>query len=302
MREPTSRALELVRRARRRATFDRARRAVFAGIAVAALLAAAAAAVALATGIPAGAWLGLFGLAFLPVVLIGLRSARPSLPAAALLLDRAAGTRERFAASLGAADPEVTDLVARQALAAPAFSGGRFPLTFPPSREGLAAVISVALLTAILLLGPELAPSTPSGSRVGPGTPGVGSPAEPGPGPGASGPPPSGPVAAPEPIALRILSGEELTEGDWRDLATAGLTEDEREAIRAALASGDRESAANAARAALDRAGTEGGPTPGTATGDWSAFQRALEAPGWHPRYDRVIRAYFTGAGQRGLR
>jgi len=302
--EPTSRALDLVRRARRRATLSRASRAVLSGVGVGALLAAAAAAGAFALGIPVGAWLGFAGLVVVPVVGIRLRRARPSLPSAALLLDRAAGTRERFVAAIGTADPEVRDLVARQALADPAFAGGRFPLTFPPSREGLAAVISVALLAAVLFLGPELTrrsgPAPVGGTAAVPGTPGVGSPGEvEG---GAAPPTPPGPSAVTKPIAERILEGDDLTEGDWRDLSTAGLTEAERDAIRAALESGDRESAAKAARAALDRVAALAEPSPGAVGGDWGAYERSLSTPGWHPRFDRAIRDYFKATGQRGLR
>ena len=43
-------------------------------------------------------------------------------------------------------------------------------------------------------------------------------------------------------------------------------------------------------------------PSPGAVVDGWGAYERSLETPGWRPRFDRVIREYFTATGQRGLR
>jgi len=154
--DPASRAADLVAGARRRATGNAVARALLRGAAVGALVAAAAAALSLAGGVRPGVWLLAALLPAAAAAAPGLRRARPSLAASALLLDRAAGTQERFVASLGARDPEVRDLVARQALDHPSVRSGRLPLTFPPSPEGLAAVLSAALLVGVLFLGPRL--------------------------------------------------------------------------------------------------------------------------------------------------
>jgi hypothetical protein len=98
----------------------------------------------------------------------------------------------------------------------------------------------------------------------------------------------------------RIASGEALSEGDWAELEEAGMTESEREALRAALAAGDREGAAKAARAVFGGTGVAGASPADS--GSWREYERALDSPAWHPRFDRVVRDYFREAGQRGLR
>jgi hypothetical protein len=281
---PASRALALVKRARRRAALNRARRAVLTGVSAGALLAAAAVAVAFAAGAGPGWWLLLALLPVAPVAVIRLRDVRPTLSEAALLLDRAAGTDERFAASLAALDPEVRDLVSRQAVEA--VPGRRLPLSFPPSSEGLAAVLSVALLAGLLFLLPDPGAKTtgrgadrPRG-EVASATRGSGDPATRG-----SGDPAGRDRATEVNPGAAPRTDERGPDGDPSvDGGTEGTPGGE---------GGDPDAATDGAggpkaRESLDAA--------------WRRFESSLESPGWHPRFDRVVKEYFRRSGQRGLR
>jgi hypothetical protein len=272
---PANRARALIQKARRRAVLHAARRALLSGVSAGALLAAAALAVAAAAGSGPGGWLLFALLPAAAVALLRLRAARPGLPEAALLLDRAAGTEERFVASLSARDREVREFVSRQAL--DAVPGRRLPLTFPPSAEGLAAVLSIALLAGLIFLLPD--PGGPSGVdgdlRSGGRVPSTAS---------ASG--------APDPSRADPRAG---------DGAVGEPRTDDR---------GDQPSA--------DRGGPETGPgseggdsgtDPGAPAGPgaeenraaaWKRFESSLESPGWHPRFDAVVREYFLKARSKG--
>ena len=149
-RNPASRAARLVRRARGRAFRHGAARALLRGLSAGAVVASGLAVVARMAGWPPGAWLLVALLPATAVAAAGLVRARPSLLRAALLLDRAAGTRERFVSSLEAEDEEVRDLVARQAVEGR--DAGELALSFPPSTEGLVAALSAALLVAVIFL------------------------------------------------------------------------------------------------------------------------------------------------------
>jgi hypothetical protein len=278
-------------------------RAVSRGATVGALLAATVAGVAWILGESPGLWLALFAVPAVVVAAVGAVRSRPSLAGAALMLDEAAETRERFLASLSAEDPEVRTLVARQAVESPSVADGRFPLTFPPSVEGLAATVSLALLAGLLLLLPAPEGNTPAADR--PRAPGVASSA-------ASGAADPGPVApvAPVPDAARaanravetVAEGGDLSEEDWKALRAAGVTEEERKAAEASLAEGESEAAAAALRAAIERARRAAADPETARARTWNRYEAALDAPGWSPRFDGVVREYFTESDRLGLR
>lgn len=313
---PAADAIRLVRRARRRTWLARTLRAVARGTAVFCLSATAIAAVLRIAGVAAGE--GLFWAAVPGVLaaLPGLLRARPSPAAAALLLDRAAGTKERFAAVLLSADPEVRDLAAAQALASPAFATG-FPLVHRPTADGLAAVLSAAVLFVFLAVVPDPAPPDgegPLGAR-GPGLPAAGLPADPSsvaPGGDEVGAPGAGAVGdATERVRRAIHAGGDVSDEEWRALAPEGVGPAEREAIEAALAKGDREAAEAALRAALAAGGRDPkAPADGTEREPSDPSDRTSAggsaagpgAPSWDPRHDALVRRYFEEAARRGLR
>lgn len=305
--DPESRALALVRRARRAAFLHAAVRALARGVTAGALFAVALASAARIAGVEPGPWLAVAFAPALVVAVPGLLSSRPRLVRAALLLDGAAGSKERFTAVLTSPDPEVRDLAARQALAEPALAGGSFPVAFPPSVEGLAAVLAVAVLAAVLLLLPAPPPGTgtrrtasaaPPGAAAAPGAAKQGDP-ERAPAPDA--------VPRGESRALAaVAAGRNLSEADWEKLRPKGVTEGEQKSIEAALARGDPAAAARALRAALAAAtAPDGGATAPDGPkdgGGWSTFAAALKAPTWSPEHDEIVRRYFELAGRRGLR
>ncbi len=283
-------------------------RAAGRGVAAGALLAAMAAAVARLLQQEPGVWLVLSALPALGVFALGLRRARTTLTRAAILLDRSAGTRERFLATLTAADPEVRDLAAEQALSAPALSGGAFPLRFPPSTEGLAAAFATAILIGVLVL-PGRSPKDAPGSQL-PGRAVSALPGRPGDTPGTprDGEIPTEP-AAPRPaevdqITRRMAAGEEIDAEDWKALEQAGLAKQVRREVVAALDRGEPGRAVEAVQRALRRGRREGAGELAHPSGEagWDEFRRALESPIWSPRYDAVVRRYFAGAEEAGLR
>jgi len=297
----------LVRRARGITVRHHVLRALFRGVAAGALLAGILAAAARLLGYAPGAWIAIAALPALAVVAIGLRRARIPLIHAAVLLDRAAGTRERFLATLTARDPEIRDLAAEQALADPGFEDGACPLRFPPTTEGLAAAFATALLLGVLLL--------PGGAVEAPGAGSGGSPLSAL--PGQQGVPPHSPRVEDVPgdrtaplspevdrVTTRMAAGEEIDADDWKTLEAAGLAKKVRGEVAAALERGEPGLAAQAVRRALRRGrGSEPKAAPVSPRDhDWGAYQRAIEAPIWSPQYDAVVRRYFTGAAKVGLR
>ena len=295
----TDRARGLVERARRRAIGHEAAGALLAGLILSALLAAAAAATARILGGSPGPWLLAALAPGAALAVLRFRRRSPSRMCSALLLDRAAGTKERFAAVLCAKDEEVRDLAASQALSAPSLANGAMPLTFPPSTEGLLAAVSVVLLGAVLLTGggdepPPAAGPAPAGAPLvtaarPPDDPNA--PADP-----ASEPTSATPTRDPEEILARMEKGSDLSEADWKELERRGLTEEARDAAEVAAGTGDAAAAAEAVRKALaDAAGGPPSPLPDPAQA-WAAYEAALEAPIWSPRFDAVVRRYFEGA------
>jgi hypothetical protein len=165
----------------------------------------------------------------------------------------------------------------------------------------------VAILVGVLLLGGD-AETPPGGDSGGaavsalPGRPGAATgAARPSEAPAAAGTPLAPDV---QQITRRIAAGEEIEEADWTALAAAGLAETVRGEVAAALLRGEPGEAAEAVRRALSRvaAGKSASPAGASADSGWDAYGRALQAPVWSPRYDEVVRRYFTGAGQAGLR
>jgi len=300
-------ATRLIRRARGVTVVHYLFRAVCRGVAVGALMAAVMAGVARLLGFDTGAWIAISAIPALVVLALGLRGARTTLTRAAILLDRSAGTRERFLATLTATDPEVRDLAAEQALGEPGIRGGAFPLRFPPTTEGLAAAFAAAILVGVLVLpgDPDAAPESEAPGRpvsALPGRPGDAPrnpraseiPTE----PGATLP------AEVDRITRRMAAGEEIDAEDWKTLEQAGLARQVRGEIAAALDRGEPGRAAEAVRRALRKGYGGQSPDPLNAPTDagWDGYQRALDAPIWSPRYDAVVRRYFAGAREAGLR
>jgi hypothetical protein len=306
---PASSALAHVRRAAAIAGRHHVFRALCRGVAAGALSAAVLTGLLRLLGVPPGGWPA---LALIPAVVLtafSLRGVRLPLPAAALLLDRAAGTKERFLAAVTTKDEEIRDLAAEQALADPAFADGGFPLQFPPAAEGLIAALSVALLLGVVIL-------TSGGEEPVPDRPGVGGPAPLAGLPGAepapvSGnlteiPPESPRAASPavERVVEKLLLEGTISEEDLLTLTRAGLAEKTRREVVAALGAGDAEAAARAVRRGLGEALSHevgGSGSPARESG-WEGYHRALEAPVWGPEYDRVVRGYFDRAREAGLR
>ena len=306
-REATNSAGALIRRARGITARHHILKTLFRTVAAGALLAAVLAATARLLGFAPGAWTAVAVLPLMAVVALGLRGARPPLDRAALLLDRAAGTRERFLASLTADDPEVRELAAEQALAHPEIATGAFPLQFPPSTEGLAAALATAILLGVLLM-PGGGPDDPGRAAGGPGLPAL---------PGVPGAPPGNarrsevpaPDQAPlsaevEQITTRMAAGEGIDADDWKTLEQAGLAKRVRDEVTAALARGEPDQAARAVRRALrkSRGSTTASPPAPPPDAGWDAYRRSLEVPLWSPEYDDLVRRYFTGAAERGVR
>jgi hypothetical protein len=272
-------------------------RAAGAGVAAGALAGAAGVAGGRIAGFAPGPWLLAALVPAAVCFLIRLRGVRPSLLSAALLLDRTAGTRERFTAAVVARDPEVRDLAAAQALDREPFRSGGMPFRFPPSAEGLSAVVALALLGVALLLAGDGPAPAPDGAAVGRAV-------APGSAHGAPGPPAAGrPAADPEPgavgerdPAVTLAAGEDLTGEEWEALHRHGVRPAELESVRAAAARGDGEGAAAALREALRRVASAP-PAAGAERGDppvAAARPDLLDWPTWSPRFDRVVRDYFT--------
>jgi hypothetical protein len=218
---------------------------------------------------------------------------------AALLLDRSAATKERFTAAEEAEDPEVRELAARQALAASSLSGGKFPLRFPPSPEGLAAALGVFLLVGAILLVADRETGEPPAERRAafPGESGTGT----GDRDGAGSTDAGGPVAeagtdprVPERVERALIEERDLSEEDWRELEARGVVKRVREEVRDALAAGDGEAALEALRSALRGAAGTGEPESATiAPPRWPDYASAKVTPTWSPRFDGVVRRYF---------
>ncbi|MHC4860948.1 MAG: hypothetical protein ACYTDY_12755, partial [Planctomycetota bacterium] len=237
--DPGSSARRLVLRARGRAFRHGAGRALLRGLSVGAALAAVLAAGAWILGERPGPWLSVALVPGIALAVHGLFRARPTLVGAALLLDRAADSRERFVTALEAKDEEVRDLVARQAVEGR--DPRRLPLSFPPSTEGLVAALSIALLAGVLLL----AFSEDEEERsAGPGGPTVSAGAAAPPGGGEAKPeapadrrPAADSVTAPVPDAERLVdrlaSGDDLTEEEWRAIEELGVPREEIDSARA---------------------------------------------------------------------
>jgi hypothetical protein len=302
--DPASSARRLVERARGRAFRHEAARAVLRGITVSALLGAVLVGGARLLGERPAPWFLAVLAPGVALAIAGIVRSRPTLSGAALLLDRAAETKQRFTSALEAEDAEVRDLVARQATEGRDLR--RPPLTFPPSTEGLAAALSVALLAGALLV--------PHGSRDGDSSPSPGPGAAPAPAV-ASGAPtdrpdepasPSEPARSPpavlESVADRLASGERLSEEEWRALEEAGLSRKGIDAARAEAARGEGGAAAERIRRALrDLTERERRREP-SSSASWPAYAAALANPDWSPRFDRFVRRYFRRTAEEGLR
>ncbi len=305
--DPLSRALSAVARARSAAF----RRALARGACVFVALGAGSLALTyalfsiLSLRVPDVLSSALLGLSLGVSVRVGAREALTPV-AAALLLDRAAGTRERFTAALLGRDPEVRALAAEQALRREPFASGGFPLRLSPPREAPAAALSALLLTGVLLLAGAPRP-TADGPPEGPAAPARGA------APGATGEAPAmepsrGAPAAPAPAAAealvsRLAAGGTLTAEEWEALERRGGRGRPAEGGRAAAARGDGEEAAAAVRNALRRAAPAAAPGIGAEerAAAWQAFGASLENPSWPARFDGAVRGYFAGVDGSAL-
>ncbi len=320
------RALQAVRRARRRlvlaAGAEGAARGLLAGSLAALALAGGALVLTPGTAAARPMWMLVISAAG---ALVGAAAAvrrPPTIAVAALELDRAAHTDEAFLTALTAADarPVFRALSAEHALrrCMPRDVHRFLPWRAPPATA--AAAVGASLVLAVSLIAAPAA----NGATYGPLAGGAG--AETGPlVPGSSGAaappvvPDTSPRARIESLREAAARGDDaalarLAPPVRRDLAAASDDElralatalaergDERaEAARQALdalARGDRAAATDALRAALANAGDATAATPGG--GDAAAPLRAngqappapWSAPTWPLRYDRTVRRW----------